>query len=195
MKGISDHGMACCGLINSNGPFYGVAPGCKVLPVNCESGVDPDGECCIMIPNKKLLKLLNKLAPHVDVMSFSWKKTDFDDTVIDKINELATTGGKNSKGVLMVWAAGNDSSRLKSQIADDIAHLPNVAVVGAICSRAYRSHYSNYGRGLRLCAPSDNKAYSPDQDPLQQALSLFFHSVGPKGTQYFGGTSAATPLV
>ena len=190
MKGVSDHGTACCGLINSNGPFYGAAPDCRVLPVKCEIGVNASNEYCVMISTLGFLKLLNKLAPHVNVMSFSWEQTNFSDLVIKRINELATTGGRNSKGVLMVWAAGNDNSRLNN----DIANLPNVALVGAICSKAYRSHYSNYGCGLTLCAPSNNTS-SQVTDPLAQTLSLPIVSLGSAGLVEFGGTSAAAALV
>ena len=191
MKGIPNHGMDCCGLINSNGPFYGVAPGCKILPVKCNTVPDLVGLPFMAMSTINYLQLLNKMAPYVDVILFSFEETHFSKVVIRRINELATTGGRNSKGVLMIWAAGNDNSRLKSQISD----LPNVAMVGAICSRAYRSHYSNYGSGLRLCAPSNNSDF-PDRDIWQQTDSLPLYSLRSiKPFIKFGGTSGAAALV
>ena len=190
-RGMSNHGMASCSLINSSGSFYGAAPGCKVLPVKYGTGVDTYSDILISISTIGLLKLLNKLSPHVNVICFPWKLSDLCSIVIRRINDLATKGGRNSNGVLLVWAAGNDNSRLSTNNA--IANLPNVALVGAICSMAYRSHYSNYGHGLTLCAPSNNTSNFSNQDPQRiSALSLSSKSME---LIYYGGTSAAAVFV
>lgn len=72
--------------------------------------------------------------------------------------------------------------------------------VAALASTAQRSHYSNYGTGISISAPSNNMhLYS-----LNEALRLpvkglgITTTTGPGDstvTDRFGGTSSATPLV
>ncbi|HEX6642640.1 MAG TPA: S8 family serine peptidase, partial [Thermoanaerobaculia bacterium] len=67
--------------------------------------------------------------------------------------------------------------------------------VGAVASTGHRSHYSNYGSGLRLCAPSDNSHLYGFPDVVPESLSIR----SSPSTSVFriapGGTSTAAAIV
>jgi subtilisin-like proprotein convertase family protein len=66
--------------------------------------------------------------------------------------------------------------------------------VAALASTAQRSHYSNYGRGVEICAASSNShAYFRMQ---LDGLGITTTTGATAGVRHdFGGTSSATPLV
>jgi len=71
------------------------------------------------------------------------------------------TAGRNAKGCVIVFAAGNESRSISDPEArsfDGFAMHPDVVAVAASNSRDLRSHYSNFGSGLWLCAPSSGAA-------------------------------------
>lgn len=78
------------------------------------------------------------------------------------------------------------------QFSNVLVGTPGVMHVAAISSTAQRSHYSNYGTGISICAPSDNgHTYGRLTLKGLGITTAENNSV----TSTFGGTSSATPLV
>lgn len=217
----ANHGTACAGVIAGevDGVLtVGAAPGCRLFPVQWESR-GPS----LFISDSKFLTVLTYLADKVDVLSNSWGSTPISEwipLVAEKIAELAKTGGRRGNGILFLFAAGNENCPINYESDVDIPHtvgwnntftawvgvrtartfrnnlvgIPGVMHVAALASNAQRSHYSNYGPGIMLTAPTSNShSYFRMQVP---GLGITTTTGGEdEYTERFGGTSSATPLV
>lgn len=220
----SDHGTNVAGLAagETDAMFaVGAAPGCRILPVKWEGEGDR-----LFISDSKLLKVLHFLDDKVDVLFNSWGLAPvhhYNALVIDKIREMALKGGRRKKGVVFVWAAGNENCpvnftspveipytngwkntgenkwewegvKTAKTFSNSLAGLPGVVFVSSISSLAQRSHYANYGAGVDLCAPSNNHH-------MYMRLGVYGLDIAASSgnadqvTLRFGGTSAAAPLV
>jgi subtilisin-like proprotein convertase family protein/subtilisin family serine protease len=223
-KAGSNHGTSCAGVIAGEIDAVltvGAAPGCSLLPIQWES----DGPS-LFISDSKLLTVLNFIADKVDVMSNSWSGIptfNLAIPVINRIADLAQTGGRRGKGIVFLWAAGNDNCPINHTAAVDVPYshgwriysdgsaewigpntarrfernfvdIPGVMNVAALASTAKRSHYSNYGNGISLCAPSSNGHAYFRMDVKGLGVTT---ATGKSGgvTHEFGGTSSATPLL
>ena len=220
----ANHGTACCGVIGAETDAVltvGGAPGCRLLPIKWESNGP-----FLDIADSKLRAALDYIADKVDVMSNSWgssPRSFWPPLVTNRINELSQTGGRRGKGIVFLWAAGNENC-LINHIADqnvpytngweqrtdgswdwvdvrttkvfshNLVELPGVMHIAALASTAKRSHYSNYGPGISLTAPSSNShEYSRLRLPGLGITTATGKAVGVRND--FGGTSSATPLV
>jgi subtilisin-like proprotein convertase family protein len=132
----------------------------------------------------------------------------------------AATLGRNGKGCVIVFAAGNSNRPINgtvnesgwpnntpsgpTQWLDGFASSPDVIAVSACSSEALKSAYSNWGAEVSICAPSNNAP--PDtfprvNAPIRGRGIVTTDRVGPVGysssdyTFGFGGTSSACPLV
>jgi subtilisin-like proprotein convertase family protein len=216
----ADHGTCCCGVVAAeiDGVLtVGAAPGCKLLPVKWESS-GPS----LMISDSKMMTVLNFISDKADVLSNSWGSSPefvFALSVINKITQLAQNGGRRGKGIVFLWAAGNENCPIQYsgplnipydngynqfgswqgvQTARKFEHnltaIPGVMHVAALASNAQRSHYSNYGEGISVCAPSSNS-----HEYWRMAVTglgiLTTSGRAPFFDSEFGGTSSATPLV
>lgn len=219
----ANHGTACAGVIAGEADAVltvGAAPGCRLLPIKWES----DGPS-LLISDSKFLTALSYLADKVDVVSNSWgivPINEFASTVVNRIRQLVRTGGRRGRGIVFLWAAGNDNCPIAHQANVDVPYTdgwefrngswvwvgvrtarsfrnnlagePGVLHIAALASTAQRSHYSNYGTGISLTAPTNNvHAYYR----LQVRGLGITTTTGAAGgvTHEFGGTSSATPLV
>jgi subtilisin-like proprotein convertase family protein len=149
-----------------------------------------------------------------DVISCSWGPPDGDWTDPDDPRhdeqvalpdhtrlalEHAVTRGRNGKGCVVVWAAGNGDESVDN---DGYASCPLVMAVGASDDRGKRAPYSDRGDALWCVFPSDHKlpsftpgiwttdrgagaGYNPGRGRLGDADGHYTNS--------FGGTSAACP--
>lgn len=220
----ANHGTSCAGVIAGEADAVftvGAAPGCRLLPIQWES----DGPF-LQISDSKLLTALTYIGNKVDVLSNSWGSTpttSWPSTVLNKIQQLAINGGRRGKGIVFLWAAGNENCPIQHDATVDVPHddgwqqntdgswrwvgvsktkkfrnnlvgIPGVVHVAALASNARRSHYSNYGTGIGICAPSSN---SHTYHRLTIAGLGITTTTGTQGgvTDSFGGTSSATPLV
>jgi subtilisin-like proprotein convertase family protein/subtilisin family serine protease len=143
--------------------------------------------------------------------------------VVRRIRELAETGGRRGQGIVFLWAAGNENCpiqhdadqdvpytngwerqpsgswiwvgvRTARHFANNLVGVPGVMHVAALASSARRSHYSNYGTGILLCAPTSNvHRYHRLTVPGLGITTTTGEIGGVTGS--FGGTSSATPLV
>lgn len=105
-----DHGTSCAGVIAGEADAIktvGAAPDCSLLPIKWES----DGNA-LFISDSKLLTALDFIADKVDVMSNSWGSSPtaiFENRVIERVEALSLNGGKRGKGIIFLWAAGNEN--------------------------------------------------------------------------------------
>jgi subtilisin-like proprotein convertase family protein len=219
----ANHGTACAGVIAAEVDAemtVGAAPGCRLLPIKWES----EG-MSLLISDSKLLTVLDYVASRVDVLSNSWSSvpiSSWSQDVKERIQELALTGGPRGKGILFLWAVGNDNCPIHHSADQpvpytngwgyrngslvwvgvnrarffhrDLVNVPGVMQIAALASTAQRSHYSNYGTGIDVCASSSNgHAY---YRMSLEGLGITTTTGATGGVRHsFGGTSSATPLV
>ena len=219
----ADHGTSCAGVIaaeNDGERTVGAAAGSQLLPIKWES----QGPS-LLISDHKLLLALDYIADKADIVSNSWGSTprsSWSLDVQDRITELAISGGRRGKGIVFLWAAGNENCPIQHSTSQNVPYtdgwhfngsrwqwvgvrttrffsnnlvgIPGVMHVAALASTAQRSHYSNYGTGIDVCAPSSN-SHTYFRLPVE-GLGITT-TVGHTSliTDNFGGTSSATPLV
>ena len=219
----ANHGTSCNGVIGGEPDAVltvGAAAGCRLLPVQWESS-GPS----LFISDSKLLTALSYIADKADVMSNSWggvPTTLWAIPVINRLTSLAISGGRRGRGIVFLWAAGNENCLIDYTADQDVPYdhgiaeqggapvwvgvnttrvfrnnlvgIPGLMHVAALASTGKRSHYSNYGPGISLCAPSSNS--HTYYRMTVRGLGITTATGEPGGvTDNFGGTSSATPLV
>ncbi|WP_200977556.1 proprotein convertase P-domain-containing protein [Echinicola sp. 20G] len=220
----ADHGTNCCGVVAAEvdaNLTVGAAPGCKLLPIKWESSGSS-----LYISDDKIFTVLEYVKDKVDVLSNSWGSSphgNYASFVVNKIKSLAQNGGRRGKGIVFLWAAGNENCPINFsgnqnipytsgygygptgsvqwvgvQTSKNFSHnlggIPGVMFVAALASNAQRSHYSNYGPDISVTAPSSN---------IHKYYRMSVPGLGITTTSgdsslidnEFGGTSSATPLV
>jgi hypothetical protein len=215
MGSYNSHGTKCATLAAAsanNVGGIGAAPDCRLLPVKWDR---LDG---VADSQSSFIKIIDHLCANADVVSCSWNIcNDWPFVIADRLRKVASNGGRRGAGMIWCWSAGNENHpihyesdipvpvyvetdqpslrkfvrHVSKTFRNSFATVPNVLHIGAISSGARRCHYSNYGPGLELVAPSDNWhtyhrtdfADAPMNAPLARGLTKF------------GGTSAAAPLV
>ena len=217
----SNHGTSCAGVIAAEADALntvGAAPGCRLLPIKWESS----GRS-LFISDSKLMTVLDYVAGRIDVLSNSWGIVPTNlraPMVRDRIASLAQIGGRRGRGILFLWAAGNEACPIQHDANVDVPYtngwdqsgaspvwvgvqkarrfrnnlvgVAGVMHVAALASTAQRSHYSNYGTGIELCAPSSNSHRFGRLTVRGLGVTT---ATGSGLTDRFGGTSSATPLV
>ena len=216
----SFHGTPCAGLAiaeqNGDG-VVGVAPKCAFMPVRIPFGADPN----------LLFEIFDYVGKRAHVISCSWGpppvNAPLHQLIYDKITELAATGGPHGKGCVIVFAAHNFNAPLKDlENKQGISYLagnrvfnhrdpiwngnathPDVIAVSASTSINRKAAYSNWGKEITVCAPSNN------YHPLDFSIKLkgrgicttdnfsdgSYFSPNSRYTTNFGGTSSAAPIV
>lgn len=111
--------------------------------------------------------------------SMGWPQTADSDFMRKVIAEA------QSRGVIIVAAAGNDSTRA---LLRPCAYA-NVICVGASGPDGAMTHFSNYGSGVDIVAPGLNilSTYPENKRPVRFRSTL--------GYEYLSGTSQASPFV
>jgi subtilisin family serine protease len=214
------HGTPCAGvaIAEENGEgVVGAAPGCAFMPVRFPLSADDD----------LLWEIFDYVGKRADVISCSWGPppvfAPLGRLLSDKFHQLATSGGPRKKGCVIVFAAGNynapvndpDNTTFKwrhpgyglmdteGPIVNGEAAHPDVIAVSASTSLNRKAAYSNWGKEISVCAPSNN--FHPlDRQAEVAGLGIWTtdneqygddFSGGSRFTGSFGGTSSATPLV
>lgn len=219
----ANHGTSCGGVIagEADGVLtVGACPNAKLLPIKWESSGSS-----LFISDSKLLTALTFIADKADVFSNSWGMSPDSNhalPVLNRIAQLSQTGGRRGKGIVFLWAAGNENCPIQHSgnidipfsmgwefiagawqwvgvetsrsFTHNLASLPGVMYVAALASNAQRSHYSNYGPGVSICAPSSN-VHSYHRMSVRGLGVTTTEGDQPLVTDSFGGTSSATPLV
>lgn len=194
------HGTACAGLVTAaygNGKGgTGVAPGCSLIGMGVLKGrtsdvadaiyycTDPDGD-----PNTD---------DGASVISCSWR---WNAAVPDTEFAIADVlkNGRKGKGVVFVFAAGNDFASISEIHKIAAKFYDQIIVVGAVDKLNRHSTYSNFGKELSVVAPSsysfqstENKITTTDRTGFEGYVAGEYT---PNGIEGFGGTSASTPQV
>jgi subtilisin family serine protease len=204
-----NHGTACAGVACADGRFgsSGVAPRARLMPIRLASALGSQNEADAIV----------WAAQHgADIISCSWGPADGawwdrDDPVHGQVAPLpdstrlalewAIANGRNGKGCVITWAAGNGSESVDN---DGYASYPKVIAVAACNDRGKRSNYSDFGRAIWCAFPSNellsprtpgiwttDRSGAPGYNPGQT-------SKGDAAGHYiadFGGTSSACPGV
>lgn len=189
-----NHGTACAGVAcaeeNGSG-VVGLAPGCSFMPVR----MGP------WLTDQSIVDLFQYAINNAaDVVSCSWSAGAWNFPLSTKMNAIihkaATQGRSNNKGLVILFAAGNEDRPLKGEKDAKISHQgfalhPDVIAVAASNSLDQRAYYSNYGPEITICAPSSGSpgrgVVTTDRRGTQGYSSNDY-------TYSFGGTSSATPL-
>ena len=222
-----NHGTACAGvcLAEETGEgVVGVAPGCAMMPIRTTGYLD----------DASIEDLFNwAIAKGAAVISCSWGASAVSFPL--SMRQRAAIGraasqGRNGKGCVVVFAAGNANRPTQGTIDEQgwtkgtlsgptqwlagYTTHPNVIVVSASTSLNRKAAYSNWGKHISVCAPSNNAPpgmWFPQDGYLQTApkiqsslpgLGVFTTDrLGAAGytsgafTETFGGTSSACPVV
>ena len=199
LKDDENHGTAVAGLAigeeNTIG-IVGVAPGCAFLPIRTTGFID-DGAI------EQLFDEAVRRGAAVIVCSWSPASNYFPLT-LRQTNALtrAATTGRNGKGCVIVFSAGNANRPLSGTINETqwpqnalsgptkwlcgFAIHPDVIAVSASTSLGTKAAYSNWGEHIAVAAPSNN---APPNMALPQVGSV---PTGPPLNQYLPGLGMVT---
>ncbi|TAF09616.1 MAG: peptidase S8 [Nostocales cyanobacterium] len=165
----TSHGTACAGIAiaEENGQgIVGVAPGCALMPIRTTGFLD----------DESIEDIFNWAIVHgASVISCSWGASAvyFPLSLRQKAAiTRAATQGRNGKGCIIVFAAGNANRPIDGTINEQnwpknilqgqtawlsgFAIHPDVIAVSASTSLNKKAAYSNWGENISVCAPSNN---------------------------------------
>lgn len=190
------HGTPCASvaIAASNGTgIVGAAPGVRFMPLH--------GTSFSVRTTEEMFDYC--IDNGADIISCSWGTTDPKyslNSLKEQAIAKAARKGRNGKGCIILFAAGNDNLNYVNYYA---AH-PDVIAVAASTSQDNYANYSNRGRQISVCAPSNGDwpilaaRASWDQGLSWETGNYKYYRDGrDRGRHYkhFGGTSSATPLV
>jgi subtilisin family serine protease len=206
----NNHGTACAGVACADGNFgaSGVAPRARLIPIRLASVLGSQAEADAFVWAAQ---------NGADVISCSWGPEDGDFTnpndplhnqtvpLPDSTRlamEFAITNGRNGKGCVICFAAGNGNESVDN---DGYASFEKVIAVAACNDRGKKSPYSDFGNAVWCAFPSNNffPSVSPGIWTTDRSGPLGYNpggggSLGDAAGNYtndFGGTSSACPGV
>ncbi|PSR13602.1 peptidase S8, partial [filamentous cyanobacterium CCP3] len=198
-KQDENHGTAVAGLAigeeNAIG-IVGVAPGCAFMPIRTTGFID----------DRSIEQLFDEAARRgAAVIVCSWSPaTNYFPLTLRQTNALtrAATTGRNGKGCVIVFSAGNANRPVSGTINESqwppntlsgptrwlsgFAIHPDVIAVSASTSLGTKAAYSNWGEHIAVAAPSNN---APPSMALPQVGSV---ATGPPLRQYLPGLGMVT---
>ncbi|MFK7932161.1 MAG: S8 family serine peptidase [Saprospiraceae bacterium] len=190
------HGTPCASVAlaaaNSNG-IVGAAPNAKFMPVS--------GTSYSLRATEQMFDYC--ITNGADIISCSWGTTDPNFSLSplkEKAIAKAVQKGRGGKGCIVLYAVGNDDFDYVSFYA---AH-PDVIAVAASTSKDQHATYSNRGREVSICAPSNGdwpitaaRAWWDAGLSWETGNYKYWRDGRSRGNKYkhFGGTSSSTPLV
>jgi subtilisin family serine protease len=218
------HGTMCAGLAvaesNSKG-MLGIANGCSFMPVR----IPPDAN------DDLIIKIFEETAAHADVISCSWAPppvyAPLSAALYNTLKRIVEKGGLRKKGSVICFSASNYNAPIndpdnhqffwldkqtgsfrvtRGPILNGYAAHPDIITVSASTSLNKKAAYSNWGKEISVCAPSDNyhplvedsKNIQGRRDIWTTKNKLYKEDAISKNNGYtkdFGGTSCATALV
>lgn len=149
-KLFGDHGTHCAGIaaaVRNNGiQVAGVAPDAKIVSISNSLYGTPNSQL------KRADGFIWAYKNGIDIISNSWKSG----TVHPAINEAIADAfkyGREGKGCVIVFAAGNDYSYNPDSISYPASCNDKILAVGAINSFGNRAYFSQVGDKLDVVAP------------------------------------------
>ncbi|MBM3242570.1 peptidase S8 and S53 subtilisin kexin sedolisin [Candidatus Poribacteria bacterium] len=195
------HGTACVGVAVGNANdtgIVGAAPNSRLMPVRW----GPD------LSDTQLEKWFDYVRiKGAWVVSCSWGAAARNFTLSTRAKstiERCAREGRNGLGCVICFAAGNENRNINdpnSGSVNGFAIHPDVIAVSAITSRDQKSNYSNYGKEISVCAPSNGAGgwgitTSDVTGTFLRMGQQIASGYNPGAyTDSFGGTSSACPLV
>ncbi len=195
------HGTACAGVAvgNADGTgIVGAAPRSRLMPIRWGKNLsDTEIENWFGYAREQ----------GAWVVSCSWKalaKRYVLSSRASRAIERCARDGRDGLGTVICFAAGNEDLDIDDPATGSIngfAIHPDVIAVAASTSRDRKSHYSNFGRRISICAPSSGSGgwgitTSDVMGLYERGGERFEAGYSPGGyTNDFGGTSSACPLV
>jgi subtilisin family serine protease len=164
-----NHGTACAGLAVAEENGYGivgVAPGCALMPIRTTGYID----------DRTVEQIFNwAIDQGAAVISCSWGPSDVYYPLPLRQRaaiKRAATAGRNGKGCVVVFAAGNANRPVNGSVNEQgwqnnvlrgpttwlngFAVHPDVITVAASTSLNKKAAYSNWGTDISIAAPSNN---------------------------------------
>lgn len=204
-----NHGTGCAGVACGAGAdkACGVAPAAKLMPIRSLAGLGSNEE------GDSVLWAINNGA---DIISNSWGYPDGDvadpndpmhfqeielQFPLRKAIEKAVKEGRNGKGCIVLFSAGNGN---ESADKDRYITNPNIIAVAACNDTGKKSVYSDFGKCVWVCFPSDDfevEGINDNYRPLTPGIWTTDTAKKNKKRVYskymadFGGTSSACPGV
>lgn len=170
-KLYADHGTHCAGIaaaVRNNGvQIAGVAPDAKIVSISNTLEASANSRL------KRADGIVWAYKNGVDVISNSWGSST-KHAAINEAIEAAFKYGREGKGCVIVFAAGNSGTGSVSYPANC---NEKILVVGAINANGTRAYFSQYGEKLDVVAPGVN----------------ILSTVPGNGTESWQGTSMACP--
>ena len=186
--GVNHHGTSCTGLAvaSENGEgIIGVAPNAELIII--------EGPTFSWFELETAFKFC--MDNDVDIISCSWGQQDFPsgrDPMHDHVFQEITTKGRDGKGCVVLFAAGNEDS----EHVNVMGLLPNVICVAGTTSGDGHWIYSNRGAEISVAAPGGNWPLITSKASWANDYWIDGKSRGTPGLyKHFEGTSASTPLV
>jgi serine protease len=177
------HGTECAGLIAAQADndigIVGVCPECRV---QCVRLLPEQGTA---VPISADLQAFNyALEAGAAAVSNSWGFAEVQPVPapIRSLIEKLYSDGRDGRGTLVVFAAGNENRMLG---ADELEAIPGVLTVGALNNFDEATSFSNYGPSVDLVSPTGTVTTDISGADGDNAGDY---------TDLFGGTSSACPL-
>ena len=195
------HGTACAGLVAARGDneigVTGVAYNCRIMPIRIEFGEPNDP-----IRETIFATAIRWAAVHgADIISNSWGHQDIPWPIVHSaIMDVTRPGGlgRQGKGSVCVFSAGNDSSAEGHWPSD----YQEAISVGATNHNDLPTSYTNFGQTIDIVAPGGELASNNSRGiwttDLLGAPGYSGENEDPNLLDYtdrFSGTSAAAPIV
>jgi len=211
------HGSCCAGLAvgeSDEHEITGVAPACSFMPIRIP----------LHASDELLIQILEEISSAADIISCSWSFPPINAPISSALSECITKitlqGGPRKNGCVICFAASNYNAPMcdlqnkefrwldegldqlvitEGPIQNGLAAHPDVITVASSTSLNKKALYSNWGREISICAPSNN--YHPFNRYFEVEGRRDIWTTGNSRhkqllyTDQFGGTSAATALV
>lgn len=181
------HGTAVAGIIaakiNKEG-IAGIASNSKLILLKYRENMSDSETIELFLKAKEL---------GADIINCSWGTYNVSDSVRDIITDLAKNG-RNGKGIIIVFAVGNDNR----DVGNDESSIPEVIAVGASDKDNLRAWYSNYGDNIDVLAPGGNLDLgitTLDDTGDNGAGTINKDYLLANDPNSFVGTSASAPIV
>jgi subtilisin family serine protease len=133
----SNHGTSCAGVIAAEvdaEATVGAAAGCRLAPIKWES----DGPS-LFISDSKLHTALTYLDSRADIISNSWggrPTTRWAASTKSLIIRMSLTGGRRGKGVVFLWASGNENCPVHHTSSQNVPYTSQTGrALRVICRR------------------------------------------------------------